>query len=392
MKKPDWKPGDKLEVIEAFKNLNNDLPLGKVVEFVNFCVDPQWLLIKKIPGITSQTWYTRRFKKIENDAAEAAPIEQKEEKQMTFDEAYEQAKALQIAGRGRMSKAALIAAIAAAKAAPAKPAAPLAKPAIPTLGEELRNKVGNDPSTCSYAMEWDNGHRRFQVRDVCHARMRKSIYGPDQGTIDKEKTATLVVVALDVAGHYAVHKKQAEYKSWVEYFINRSPFASSFITKDVEQAMKEAVYLDVNKPNSQLVAAAMGLRQASEFPARLDDWVRLKGMGFSEKAAHAMCHHILGKQFIADSGGHSPFCGSMNWEEYISFFKTGFADKKEQPANKDFSRYAVFDSIAKQNGVSVRGSLLKLLGVKEEERWGENLQFTERSLFSAMEEIEKLVS
>lgn len=468
---PDWKAGDKLEVIEAFKNGDNDLPLGRVVEFIRF--EDKFTVIQPTAGCESLKWYTARFKKIEAVAAKAAPcpfligdkvhvinprnmdengkslaggpirwdrgipepediftirnthqnyatlndatgkeyqwvydykslkhVEEKEQKQMTFDEAYEQARALRIVGRGSMNKAQLFAAIVAAKAAPAvKPAAPLAapaKPPKPTLGEELRQKTGNDPGTCSYAMEWDNGHRRFQIGDVCHARMKTASVYESKENREKEAKATLVACALDVKGHYENAGDKPAYRAWVDYFINRSPFAVAFKTKNVDEAMEEAVYMDVTQPNSYLVAAAIGLRQASEFPYRLATWKQLVAAGFSEKAAHFMCHHLSGGMFVPDSGGHSPFTTPMTKDEFLSFFKKGFKNTNEAPANKNFSTYRVFACIADPDAyyanpktVTLGKYLEEILKHKPVGYGGKQLPIPQRILFAAMEQIEK---
>ena len=396
MARPDWKAGDKLEVIEAFKNFHNDLPLGRVVEFIRF--EGKFTVIQPTAGCESNWWFTHRFKKIV--AAEAAPIEEKEQKQMTYDEAYEQARALRIVGRGSMNKAQLIAAIVAAKAAPAvKPAAPLAapaKPVVPSLGEELRKNTGNNPGTCSYAMEWDNGHRRFQIHDVCHARMKKASVYESRGNQAKEQGAALVACALDVKGHYENAGDKPAYRAWVDYFINHSPFAIAFKTKNVDEAMKEAVYMDVTQPNSYLVAAAIGLRQASESPHRLAAWKQLVDAGFSEKAAHFMCHHLKEGMFYPDGGGHSPFTTSMSKDEFLSFFKKGFKNTKEAPANKDFSSYRVFACIADADAYYAQPKMVTLGNYLEEilkhtpVGYGRKQQpVPQRILFAAMEQIEK---
>ena len=401
MEKQDFKVGDKVRVINPRNIDENDVALaGGPIQWALDIPNPEDIFTIRE---THQKYATLNDADGERypwvyDYKSLKHVEEKKEKQMTFDEAYEQARALRIVGRGSMNKAQLIAAIAGRNGI-IKPAAPLAapaKPPKPTLGEELRQKTGIHPGTCSYAMEWDNGHRRFQIGDVCHARMKVAgIWDKAEDKANEVKNS-LVACALDVKGHYVQAADKPAYRAWVDYFINRSPFAVAFKTKNVDEAMKEAVYMDVTQPNSYLVAAAIGLRQASEYPHRLAAWKQFVDVGFSEKAAHFMCHHLKGGMFVPDGGGHSPFTTSMLKEEFLSFFKKGFKNTKEAPANMDFSSYRVFACIADADAyyahpkkVTLGNYLEEILkhqapkyGVRQEE-------IPLRKLYAAMEQIEK---
>lgn len=276
-------------------------------------------------------------------------------------------------------------------------APPLAppKPVAPSLGEELRKKTGDVPGTCSYALEFSNGTRRFQVKDVCHARLRKkSSY---EAGYEEEKKNNVVAAVCDIAGHYHVAPDKEAYKQAIVYLLNDSPYKQVYITKSWDDALREGVYLNVTKEsNSHCVTGAIALREASEFPKQTEMFSYLVKSGFSLSASWFAARHFKKNgdkiTYNAHAGGHATISFSMDYAELITFWKKGFFRKVGEPMSKKADGYEVFESIAKHYVLknTLNDFLLKTFSPPEEKGWGVDPDpFPLRNLFNGMEIIEK---
>lgn len=301
-----------------------------------------------------------------------------------------QASALKIKNYSRMNKVALMAQLAVKQAAPLalKPAEKPAAPKAPTLGEELQKKVeATHVGTCSYAYISGTGERRFLVHDVCHARMT---------------AMSMKQAVCNVAGHYKELKELASYKAWIEFHLQEGPYRAAYLTKTWEDAMREGVYLDVEKQSiSRCVTAAIALREGSEYSdTMLPVFDALIKKGFSRKASAFIARHIRLNNGVfkiqPNNGGHATIAASMQLDEVLKFWKEGFWKPDDKPASVNAQRYSVFATIAKYSNYAAAGSLqpflLETFKTNLAEGWAAVAQpITERSLFAGMEQVEALL-
>lgn len=338
-----WKKGDFLEVVRAFRAEGRTAPgfyeIGSIVKVevdqelmgtVNICtLDDRHIGLHGGWGDGNFKLYTGKLPKgIKKPRPPAL-----------YPPLYAKAQALGIRGRSRMNIKQLEEAIKACK---------------PTLEAELRQKVGKVSGECSYAIEFENGIRRFQIRDVCHARIPVG-----RNYHDEEKGLKVVKLALDVNAHYEAKGEEKEtYLSFLHYMLNESPWAACFATKDVKKALTSAVLMDVSKPISQLACAAIALRQVSEYPRKLTWWKDFKDMGLSSNEAWFATQGITGTlakpNLSAIGGGHDVFVSYMSFKDVLKFFREGFHLASEpypySEGNSQHNRnqsYSIFRSIAR---------------------------------------------
>jgi hypothetical protein len=236
---------------------------------------------------------------------------------------------------------------------------PIAKPkpapvVKKTLAEELIAKVNavGGAGTCSYAIEFASGHRRFQSNDACHARMR---WGKDYGNNDKEGDKA-VAVACNIHGHVkrvsAVANIEA-YKVFVKYMLNDSPWADAWLTKDVDEAMKGCAMMDVTKHFSYVCSAAIALRTGSEYPQFLKVFKELIDMKYSSHVAYIMSQMTNTRggvyEVINQGGSHHVFHSNMELDKVVAFFDNKKINIENKPYNESGkTMYTVFKTIAEE--------------------------------------------
>jgi hypothetical protein len=225
-----------------------------------------------------------------------------------------------------------------------------------TLAEELIAKVNavGGAGTCSYAIEFASGHRRFQSNDACHARMR---WGKDYGNNDKDGDK-VVAVACNIHGHIKnIGPNNLEaYTAFVKYMLNDSPWADAWLTKDVDEAMKGCAMMDVTKHFSYVCSAAIALRTGSEYPRFLKVFKQLIDMKYSPNVAYIMSQMTTvgnnGSYDITGQGGsHHVFHNHMDLSKVVAFFD----DKKLNVENKPYNEsekqmYTIFRTMADDTG------------------------------------------
>jgi hypothetical protein len=195
--------------------------------------------------------------------------------------------------------------------------------AVPLL-QELTDKVTKQGvGVCSYALEFEGGHRRFQVEDVCHARLA---YGGRYCPAE-EHGKKLLAVALNVSGHVAQYKGEVaeRYKRHVQYILTESPWKDAFIQKPLEEVYTSGVYLDLTKEFWYCVAAAVALRTGSEFDNCLPIFQRLLDLNYSPNVSYVVSQlsHGLNAFNLFPGGHHVLNNATMTMEAYVSFFNTG---------------------------------------------------------------------
>ena len=282
-------------------------------------------------------------------------------KPKTYKQLYKEAKELNIAGRSKLNVKALSEAIAKtldekeqAKQAEAKRIADEKKALEEAkdkaarelelktpLGVMLEKKVNGVNSICSFAKEYVNGERWYGHDQPCHYNMNTDGAGP------------IAKVVFCLSGHLKSARNPVAYKEWVDYIINRSPWANCFLTKDVEEGLKTGFYGDVEQPHSRLSCAVIALRQGSEFKSKLDTWKVVKDKGCSENIAcfvSAAVNYADVAGFRLDSidGGHTVWVGTQSVSDIFKFFNEGWHQPADGPFKNNNMRYKIFNSIASQ--------------------------------------------
>ena len=222
-----------------------------------------------------------------------------------------------------------------------------------TLAQELMEKVDKAGSagTCSYAIEFASGHRRFQSNDACHARMR---WGKDYGNNDKDNDKA-VAVACNIHGHVKRVGQIADadsYKAFVKYMLNDSPWADAWLTKDIDEAMKGCAMMDVTKHFSYVCSAAIALRTGSEYPKFLKVFKQLIDMKYSPHVAYIMSQmtNICNNgayEVINQGGSHHVFHSSMDLDKVVAFFDNKKLNIENKPYNESEKQmYTIFKTMA----------------------------------------------
>jgi hypothetical protein len=192
------------------------------------------------------------------------------------------------------------------------------------------------------------------LSDVCHARLAVYYGGRDD-----------VKEAVAVIDYQQAHEKQAlaagkgyktSYRKFVDYIVNRSPWAVAFQGKTVKNVLENGVLMNVEAPSGAVAGACQALRYLSEFNAQNAVWKLMMDNGIQEDAAFLTTY-----AFIAEAdgytkhpmgGGHQPINGEISAGSLISFFANGYDEKflKSTPYREQTS-YRVHEHVEKVKDV-----------------------------------------
>lgn len=256
------------------------------------------------------------------------------------------------------------------KEKPVQAPAPVAeKPPVDRI-EEFRKrnhaKVVGD-YVASYALLFDDNTERLHLSDLCHARMKRNVYGNLPPLV---KAACLFI--------HKHGKETREYENFIKWMLNNSPWSSVFLTKSVAEAFDKGILVDVNKPLSHVTCGAVAIRTYTEFLERRDLINRMVKDGYSyhEAMLAALVCHIeeRGIFSIRNGGGHMVGNSMMNADQMIKFFKEGFHLKmKEESFRTNTGHYELFKSIAHEGkqGERIRDKFTEKMGFKKiDDGWG----------------------
>lgn len=245
---------------------------------------------------------------------------------ITVRQLYREARTLGIARRSAMNKAELIEAI---KKYPGNRYFPAGKE---MLGKRLVANSNQMGVTCaSYAFAYVSGKENINHYTACHAGFN---YIPEK----------LTCVVESVCNKHAQIKERDEeqgkvYRQFVDYMINRSPWKTAFIQCDVDKAIAEGVYVNLDEKHSNVVNALIALRSGHEYNNRLTIWKWLMDKGFDENVAWAASHFLYfdGKVFTLNipTGAHDWLAPCVTVENYLKFFKDGFQFCQNEPSLRD---------------------------------------------------------
>lgn len=158
--------------------------------------------------------------------------------------------------------------------------------------------------------------------DICHARLSKAYRGLGNG----------VCVAVYDAIRYhekAITANRAKiYKRYVDYIINRSPWAVAHLEKDIDVVWDKGANMNVNVHGDILAAACVVARVGYEFSSMLDIFEDIVDAGFDENVAWliAVSFTKVGKKYVIAEmgGGHHVIRADLRTDALLSFMKAGY--------------------------------------------------------------------
>lgn len=211
-----------------------------------------------------------------------------------------------------------------------KPAPPPPK-SLAQLLKEAQDKEGYI-GMCSYAIMNDKGAVKYQVNDICHARIRPYNF-PGKYTC----VSLMVQYHSDKIRKQESPEAEALYLRAIDYILHRSPWSSIYINKDFKNNFG-CVDLDVNRGIHAVACAAIALRTCSEYTANNKTFCALVDAGVNEHVAYIIAHSCMSKGVGNNSGGHHVLSTACTLNSVMSFFKTGkfldegtpYKDNKEQ--------------------------------------------------------------
>jgi len=239
------------------------------------------------------------------------------------------------------------------------------KPIVEDVGNELLKelavKVGNDPGVCSYAIMSKDNKKIWHIKDICHARIACDV---------KEVTH----VALNFSGHYKRYDDQMkeDYKVFLNYIVNESPLKECFISRPVDDMVKDGVLMNVDKTLSEVFTAAIATRHFTEFPEKRELFSKIMNLGFDGNTAMFVSTFFDeddGLVFNGFYGSHHFLASSQKAEELFKFFKEGIKDVEGKPyRTKPNGLKKVLDTVAPPDaygGTNITGFVKTIKGMKE---------------------------
>lgn len=253
-----------------------------------------------------------------------------------------------------------------------KPAPPPPK-SLAQLLKEAQDKEGRI-GICSYAIMNDKGAVKYQVNDVCHARIRPYDF-----------PGKLTDVSLMVEAHARrirddeSAEEEALYLRAIDYILHRSPWASVFTNKDFKKNLG-CVDLDVNRGVNAVACAAIALRTCSEYTANNAVFCALVDAGVNEHIAYIVAHGCMNKGVGNNTGGHHVFSVGCLTSTVLEFFKTGKFLAEGTPYKDNKARYFIVSAQftedvqgkhkEQQLGTKLFDIAAKCKTLKKGEKWG----------------------
>lgn len=243
------------------------------------------------------------------------------------------------------------------------------------LKEAMRGNAG----TVSYALRFSEMKDRIQAQDACNARMTWWYPGYNEiGPIKGECIEIIQDVGVMSAKYSVTLKKQ--YRQFVNWVINDSPWSAAIITKNLGNAFKHGVKFNVDVPIHHIVAAGITLREGSEYSQTIPPiFSHVLSKGYSGNVAYLISLFLRknGKNYVQTGwgGGHHTLNGVMDWPVLREFFKKGYVpNPQHKPMRVSKSTgYQIFDNIAKNGDAKTQSRVIfgNAMGVKAELGWGE---------------------
>ena len=228
--------------------------------------------------------------------------------------------------------------------------------------------IGED-GLCAYSMLFINTtngdwFKRDQITDICHARISPR---------ENDNNVQAIAVCTDVF-RKNLDKNQTRY---MDFILNRSHFASTFIGNKDVKTRPVAVKMDVNKGLNEIAVAAILVRSVWEHHKNAQVFVSLVDAGISEHVA--MLFAWLGDD-LRNGGGHHMFhCGVdlkvlKDWIKTGAFIDTGASYRESRAAYQVspgvWGGDIVFEALKPGSISEWCRNTVKELDIKKKERWG----------------------
>lgn len=232
--------------------------------------------------------------------------------------------------------------------------------------EDWPDSFDEDEISSFAIIDKNYSYRKF-FRDVCHASL-KSFEG-DRAVID--------FIDLHLAREQDVYESEATYHKdfleYVDYWINRSPFADVCITKNVMDAVKNGILYNTKYSVHAIAQAAIGLRMFTEKPGRLMLWIELK-KNMSEDLARIIAEAA---SYDEDEGwalhctGYHDLIGPYtSYKKVLHNWKHRKLPSLLDPEGfgKSSRRYHIWDNMAEQvvEGEDSFGTVIKNVGQRQD--------------------------
>ena len=252
----------------------------------------------------------------------------------------------------------------------------------------LRMKDSDERGLCAYStlfINTTNGKwfKRDQITDICHARINPR---------ENANNVQAIAVCTDVF-RKNLDENQTRY---IDFILNRSHFASTFIGNKDVNTKPVAVKMDVNKGLNEIAVAAILVRTVWEHHKNAQVFVSLVDAGISEHVA--MLFAWLGDE-LSNNGGHHMFHSGVNLKVLKDWIKTGAFIDTGASYRESRAMYRVSPGIwgevpmefHKPVSISVWcHNTAKKLDIKKEERWGvDYYKCTTEQLIQVAKQFEK---
>lgn len=210
------------------------------------------------------------------------------------------------------------------------------------LNKEMEGRRG---STADFALRFKDGSIRWCLDKPCHAELR---WFRDEG--EKEEI-TDIALFMKFWHSQVPDEWSGMYMKYVQWILKDSPWACCFKTKTASIAIEKGVTMNVDRNVSELLGAAIALREGWEYQNRLPMLQYCLDKGASLPVAYLMGQAINKNRdgsFSRNSmqGGHSAIHGDMDFDALMSFFREGYATGLKGIRNDPTQNtYKVFDTI-----------------------------------------------
>lgn len=257
-----------------------------------------------------------------------------------------------------------------------------------SLRVALHNKQPSDNNpTCYFGFKLVDNSFAFYANAPCHAGLGYTA-GPK---VVKE-------LAYGIRKECGNHKKKLsdDYKNYVKYIIQESPWADCFLTQNVVVALRYDLLMNVTKHRHQIAAACIALREGTELRGRLPLFNEVLKKGFSGHVAYIMAALFCrdgGKKLNSSviNGAHMVLNNSMGYDDMMKFFANGYDVKKvpvDQPYSTHHGAYVVGGAISHNGKDSMQNKIHNLVGKKEGEGFYANYKCDEDAFWKTCQQIE----
>lgn len=218
---------------------------------------------------------------------------------------------------------------------------------ILTKEMEKEHNGENSSNVADFALRFKIGGVRFEIDNPCHAMIRWSAEARTEGE-------ELTDIALYLKSWYrrVPDESKKTYIKYVQWILKSSPWASCFKTKTASIAIEKGVTMNTDKNISELMGAAIALREGWEFAERLPMFQYCLDIGTSYETAYLMgqaAKESVNKEAWHKntmSSAHSAINGDMDWDALLEFFRSGYEPGlKGMRFDKTQNSYQVFDTI-----------------------------------------------